>query len=186
MKDSALGIIETFGLVPAVEAADTALKTASVEITGLRYIGAGLVSVIMTGDISSVKASVEAGKRAAELLGRVISTTVIGRMAQGLETILFDGNNAPGQPEPGKAEEKNTTESAAPMETAEKTGDKEKPDLPMEAELIKPTLEEMSVKSLRNLARSLEPINIPRKKIKFARKDELMGAIVDHYRQKKD
>jgi len=185
MKDSALGIIETFGLVPAVEAADTALKTASVEITGLRYIGAGLVSVIMTGDISSVKASVEAGKRAAELLGRVISTTVIGRMAQGLETILFDGNNDPGQPEPGKAEEK-TPESAAPMETAEKTGDKEKPDLPMEAELIKPALEEMSVKSLRNLARSLEPINIPRKKIKFARKDELIRAIVDHYRQKED
>jgi microcompartment protein CcmL/EutN len=52
MRDTALGIIETFRFVPAVEAADTAVKTADVEIQGCEYVGAGLVSVLITEDVS--------------------------------------------------------------------------------------------------------------------------------------
>ena len=182
MKNSALGIIETLGFVPAVEAADTALKTASVEITGLRYLGAGLVSVIMTGDISSVKASVEAGKKAAELLGKIISTTVIGRPAEGMETILFDGKESPKKSRPKKLKPE-----SAPGITQEKsfpgTDEQEKT---AGTACQESSLEEMSVKKLRKLARTMEPFNIARKKIKFARKDELIGAIVDHYRQEED
>ncbi|MCP4119086.1 MAG: BMC domain-containing protein [Desulfobacteraceae bacterium] len=202
MKDTALGVIETFGFVPAVEAADTAVKAANVEIQGCRYVGAGLVSVLITGDVSSVKASVDAGKTAAERLGQVISTTVIARTGEGLETILVDETESPEQPgpepepEPTKPEPMQPEQPEQPMQKAVSgPGEAAEPaDNPQPAasgqtptsQSKKPSLETMSVKKLRNLARTLDPFSIARKKIKFARKDELVKAISDHYRQKKE
>ncbi len=88
MNGKALGLIETIGFIPAVEAADVAVKSANVELDGFIYTGAGLVTVVMTGDMSSVKASVEAGKSAAGRIGKVSSDSVIARTADGLEEIL--------------------------------------------------------------------------------------------------
>ena len=90
MDGKALGIIETIGLVPAVEAGDVALKTADVSIIGSQVVGGGLVSILMTGDFSAVKASVDAGSTAAARLGEVVSMTVIARTAEGLDGILID------------------------------------------------------------------------------------------------
>jgi microcompartment protein CcmL/EutN len=193
MKETALGIIETFGFIPAVEACDTAVKSAAVELLGFRYSGAGLVSVLLTGDISSVKASVDAGKRSAERLGRVISFTVIGRTAQGLETVLFDGHNCPENPvsEPLDSE---TAEMPCSVVGSSPDSESAPTVLPLESpggkkeslSRDKSALEAMSVKRLRNLARTLEPFSIARKKIKFARKDELVNAISVFYGQQED
>lgn len=91
----ALGIIETVGLVPAVEAGDVAVKTADVVILGSQAVGGGLVSILMTGDVSAVKASVDAGSAAAARLGEVCSITVIARTAEGLDGILIEEGNRP-------------------------------------------------------------------------------------------
>ena len=75
----ALGMIETRGLVAAIEAADAMVKAANVTLIGSEKIGSGLVSVMVRGDVGAVKAAVEAGGAAAANLGEVIATHVIPR-----------------------------------------------------------------------------------------------------------
>ncbi|MBE6570950.1 MAG: BMC domain-containing protein [Ruminococcaceae bacterium] len=88
MTQQALGMIETRGLVAAVEAADAMLKAANVELVGTEKIGSGLVSVMVRGDVGAVKAAVEAGSSSAERLGEVIATHVIPRPHADVEKIL--------------------------------------------------------------------------------------------------
>ncbi len=88
MTQLALGMIETRGLVAAVEAADAMLKAANVELVGTEKIGSGLVSVMVRGDVGAVKAAVEAGASSAERLGEVIATHVIPRPHADVEKIL--------------------------------------------------------------------------------------------------
>ncbi len=88
MTQQALGMIETRGLVAAVEAADAMLKAANVELVGTVKIGSGLVSVMVRGDVGAVKAAVEAGSSSAERLGEVIATHVIPRPHADVEKIL--------------------------------------------------------------------------------------------------
>ena len=73
----ALGMVETRGLVAAIEAADAMVKAANVILIGSEKIGSGLVSVMVRGDVGAVKAAVEAGSAAATSLGEVIATHVI-------------------------------------------------------------------------------------------------------------
>ena len=75
----ALGMIETRGLVAAIEAADAMVKAANVTLIGSEKIGSGLVSVMVRGDVGAVKAAVESGGAAAARLGEVIATHVIPR-----------------------------------------------------------------------------------------------------------
>lgn len=77
--NGALGMIETKGLVGAIEAADAMTKAASVELCGYEKIGSGLVTVMVCGDVGAVKAAVEAGASAASNVGDVVSTHVIPR-----------------------------------------------------------------------------------------------------------
>ena len=79
MTQEALGMVETKGLVGAIEAADAMLKAANVELVGMKKIGSGLVTVMVRGDVGAVKAAVDAGAAAAERVGVVISTHVIPR-----------------------------------------------------------------------------------------------------------
>ena len=79
MTQEALGMVETKGLVGAIEAADAMLKAANVELVGNEKIGSGLVTVMVRGDVGAVKAAVDAGAAAAERVGVVISTHVIPR-----------------------------------------------------------------------------------------------------------
>lgn len=86
----ALGMIETVGLASAVEAADTAVKSANVTLIGYELTkGGGMVTVKFEGDVGSVKAAVEAGAMAAERVGKVFSKHVIPRPGNGVETIVF-------------------------------------------------------------------------------------------------
>jgi ethanolamine utilization protein EutM len=76
---SALGMIETRGLAAAVEALDAMLKTADVTFAGQKRAGAGLVSVMVEGDVASVKSAVDAGAEAAQKVGELRSVHVIAR-----------------------------------------------------------------------------------------------------------
>ena len=84
----ALGMIETRGLVGAIEAADAMTKAASVELCGYEKIGSGLVTVMVRGDVGAVKAAVEAGNIAACNVGEVVSTHVIPRPHASVDELL--------------------------------------------------------------------------------------------------
>ena len=88
MVQQALGMVETRGLVAAIEAADAMLKAANVELVGTEKIGSGLVSVMVRGDVGAVKAAVETGSAAAGALGEVIATHMIPRPHNDVEKIL--------------------------------------------------------------------------------------------------
>ena len=84
----ALGMIETRGLVAAIEAADAMAKAANVTLIGSEKIGSGLVSIMVRGDVGAVKAAVEAGGAAASRLGEVVATHVIPRPHNDVEKLL--------------------------------------------------------------------------------------------------
>ena len=88
MALEALGMVETRGLVAAIEAADAMVKAANVELIGTEKIGSGLVSVMVRGDVGAVKAATEAGAAAAALLGEIVATHVIPRPHADVEKIL--------------------------------------------------------------------------------------------------
>ena len=88
MTLEALGMIETRGLVAAIEAADAMVKAANVTLIGTEKIGSGLVSVMVRGDVGAVKAATEAGGAAASKLGEVIAVHVIPRPHSDVEKIL--------------------------------------------------------------------------------------------------
>ena len=88
MVQQALGMVETRGLVAAVEAADAMLKAANVTLVGTEKIGSGLVSVMVRGDVGAVKAAVEAGASNASRLGELVATHVIPRPHTDVEKIL--------------------------------------------------------------------------------------------------
>ena len=88
MNQQALGMIETKGLVGAIEAADAMTKSANVVLIGYEKIGSGLVTVMVRGDVGAVKAAVDAGACAAEKVGEIISQHVIPRPHADVEKLL--------------------------------------------------------------------------------------------------
>lgn len=84
----ALGMIETKGLVGAIEAADAMVKAAKVSLVGKEFIGGGFVTVMVRGDVGAVKAAVEAGAVAAKKVGELVSVHVIPRPHGDVEGIL--------------------------------------------------------------------------------------------------
>ena len=88
MSQEALGMVETRGLVAAIEAADTMCKAANVTLVGTEKIGSGLVTVMVRGDVGAVKSAVEAGAANAERLGELVAQHVIPRPHTDVEGIL--------------------------------------------------------------------------------------------------
>ncbi|EGS34755.1 MULTISPECIES: BMC domain-containing protein [unclassified Veillonella] len=88
MVSDALGMVETKGLVSAIEAADAMVKAANVNLVGYEKIGSGLVTVMVRGDVGAVKAAVEAGAVAARAVGEVVSLHVIPRPHIDTERII--------------------------------------------------------------------------------------------------
>lgn len=84
----ALGMIETKGFVGMVEASDAMLKAAKVELVGYEKIGGGYVTAIVRGDVAAVKAATEAGSRAAEKVGELVSVHVIPRPHSNIDLAL--------------------------------------------------------------------------------------------------
>ena len=84
----ALGMIETKGLVGSIEAADAMVKAANVSLVGKEFVGGGLVTVLVRGDVGAVKAATDAGAAAAQRVGELVSVHVIPRPHSEVETIL--------------------------------------------------------------------------------------------------
>lgn len=84
----ALGMIETRGFTAMVEASDAMVKAANVELIGYEKIGGGYVTAIVRGDVAAVRAAVDAGTRAAEKVGQIVSTHVIPRPHQNVDSAL--------------------------------------------------------------------------------------------------
>ncbi|MDR3199081.1 MAG: BMC domain-containing protein [Planctomycetaceae bacterium] len=84
----ALGMIETKGFIPLVEATDAMVKAANVEFLGWDNVGSGMVSVFVTGDVAAVKAATDAGAAAAGRIGDVISVQVIPRPHSDIAKVL--------------------------------------------------------------------------------------------------
>jgi ethanolamine utilization protein EutM len=95
MSFDALGMIETKGLIGAIEAADAMVKTANVVLIGKEYIGAGYVTVMVRGDVGAVKAATDAGAAAARRVGELVSVHVIPRPHAEVERILPKGGKDP-------------------------------------------------------------------------------------------
>ena len=88
MKYDALGMVETKGLIGSIEAADAMVKAANVYLTGKEYVGGGLVTVMVRGDVGAVKAATDAGAAAAQRVGELVSVHVIPRPHSEVEVIL--------------------------------------------------------------------------------------------------
>ncbi len=94
MRQEALGMVETKGLVAAIEAADAMVKSANVALVGYEKIGSGMVTVMVRGDVGAVKAATDAGAVAAGKIGEVISVHVVPRPHSEVEKILPQGLTA--------------------------------------------------------------------------------------------
>ena len=91
MNTNSLGMIETKGLIGAIEAADAMVKSANVQLVGKEQVGGGLVTVMVRGDVGAVKAATDAGAAAAEKVGELISVHVIARPHTEVDAILPHG-----------------------------------------------------------------------------------------------
>jgi ethanolamine utilization protein EutM len=100
----ALGLIETRGFTAMVEAADAMVKAARVELIGYEKIGGGYVTAIVRGDVAAVKAATEAGQRAAERVGELVSVHVIPRPHANLDLVLPLGRKKEAEKETGRGE----------------------------------------------------------------------------------
>lgn len=88
MSLEALGLVETKGLIGAIEAADAMVKAANVLLIGKEYIGAGYVTVMVRGDVGAVKAATDVGAAAARRVGELVAVHVIPRPHNEVEKIL--------------------------------------------------------------------------------------------------
>jgi ethanolamine utilization protein EutM len=88
---TALGMVETRGLVAAIEAADAMVKAAQVQLVARQLVGDGLVTVIVKGEVGAVKTAVEAGGMAAQKVGEVVSQHVIARPDDAVESVMMVG-----------------------------------------------------------------------------------------------
>jgi microcompartment protein CcmL/EutN len=199
MLDFALGLIETRGLVGAIEAADAATKAADVKLVGKEKVRNGLITIKLIGDVAAVRAAVDAGSAAAARVGELISTHVIPRPVADLENIIFSDSVLP-DPEPVKTKTqpvKSETKPAAkrgrkpkpPVVVAETTEvvkvkeeiAKPEPIIPMsddESEYLK-QLQPMSVHELRRYARGIEGLSIFGRQISMANKDVLINELMN-------
>ncbi|WP_281253129.1 BMC domain-containing protein [Rubricoccus marinus] len=156
----ALGMLETHGLVAAIEAADAMLKAAPVRLLQQQRTNPALITHFVVGEVGAVQAAVDAGRMAAERVGRVAAAHVIPRPGEGLlSTIVF--------PETGKPK---TAPSKAPDKASETEGASGPPDAASGADYAS-----MTVRELRSLARDQQDEAMSGREIARATKAELVA-----------
>ena len=142
---SALGLVETRGLIAAIEAADAMLKAANVQLLGKEVTKGALVTIKVVGDTGAVKSSVAAGAAAAERVGELVSSHIIPRPHEELFKVLDD------------------TETAGPVAAPVSAGS-----------LTPETLAAMPVRELRDLARQTAGFGLQGREISSANKEQLL------------
>ena len=185
----ALGMIELYGYLAAVEALDSALKAANVSSLGATNVGGGLVTVMVEGDVGAVKASMDAAASAAERVGEVISVHVIPRPHESVGEMLKPSTppapekSSESEPKP-EPELKLEPEAETVPEVSEtpiaEVSDNAVIEEPVKAEsYTEEMLEKMSVSKLRTIARELQVDNMTREQIRFGKKTELIQNILE-------
>lgn len=194
----ALGLVETKGLIGAIEAADAMAKTANVKIVGKEKITAALVTIKVVGEVAAVKAAVDAGAAAAQRVGQLVSAHVIPRPDDQLEDIIYDFKVKPAEvseikeEEPKQEPEKEIEPEPEPeQEPEEEHAHDEEVSLfdnsgrmqemiegmKGESASIPPVeeLRELNVHELRHLARTYEGFPIKGRQISKANREELIN-----------
>ncbi|WP_129599607.1 BMC domain-containing protein [Anaerophilus nitritogenes] len=190
MRGQALGFIETYGYIGAIEALDVCLKSAEVEIVDCQLVTGGLVTIIIKGNISAVKAAIDAGAFAADKVGDVVGVNVIARAGEGIEKIIYSKKDIEQVKDTKKQENiVQLQEEEYIKEVYEETIDTkiEQKSIIYKGQKIEKNnlkiLQEMKVVELRRLARQIDGLDIDKKQVKFAKKDELIDVITKYFEE---
>ena len=192
MEITALGMIETSGLLSAIEAADAGLKAANVRLLGTDYVRGGLVMVRFEGDVAAVQAAVDAGAAAAQRVGNLLSAHVIPRaMPEVFCMLSSDPGVGPGKRAQGGCAACGGCEGGMrelrgckPTPKAEEKKEEKKPEEASKAE--HPDLEAMKgwkVVQLRSFVRKLTDFPMSANEIRYANKATLLAALADYYKK---
>ncbi len=171
----ALGMIEVYGRIGAIEGLDSALKAANVSLVNMIRVGGGYTTVLIEGDVGAVKAAIDAAAAAAERVGKLISLHVIPRPDSSVRAMVDMAENLPAAAEAIKVSQKITAEAHA--EPQSETPKKEIDETGELSEDSFTKLESLTVGELRTLARSRKDFSMTKEEIKFAKKDELVNAL---------
>jgi len=197
-RNFALGMIETRGLIGAIEAADAACKAAKVMLIGKEKVKGGLINIKIVGEVAAVRSAIDAGAAAAQKVGELLGTHVIPNPADELDILIY--------PEPGKRfkepDSANNTgkithqpvikediESDSKTELFDSEEEVEQVSLDYSSfegddnELLS-KLEEMTVHELRRMARGFEGLSIAGREISKANKEKLIYEIMESHRKK--
>lgn len=175
----ALGLIETRGLVGAIEAADAMVKTANVILLGKEKTVPALITVKIVGETAAVRSAVEAGAAAAQKVGQLVSKHIIPRPAEGMESLIFAATSR------SRAEvEELLGDTGAPV--AEPEQEEETPEEPFsmpenltpEQQRYFKKLDAMTVHELRSYARTVEGLSIYGREISRANKKQLIEELM--------
>jgi microcompartment protein CcmL/EutN len=184
----ALGLIETKGLIAAIESADAMLKAADVRLLEKTVVGGGLVTIAVTGDVAAVKAAVEAGAAAVERISSslLVSQHVIPRPHEELGCMIGPGKD-PEDPEDPIIEDPATEDPVAEEETEEALHHKEAVDKIVLERGLEETIEalgKLKVIELRNLARRYMDFGITGRNVSKADKRLLLTEFRKYYGHK--
>ena len=192
MSTGALGMLETYGLIAAIEGLDASVKAANVTLCGFKYVTGGLVTFFVTGDVGATKAAIAAGEIAASKVGKVISSHVIPRPAEST-TIIASPTERPAGRRRGTGIHKREFPAKAPVksEPLEKAKKESVPEnAPEKVEDVKKTVETetkgyteeqlraIKTTDLRKLARDIPNIGLTKIEIRDAKKEPLIEAIL--------
>lgn len=200
----ALGMIEVYGRIGAIEGIDSALKAANVSLVNMVRVGGGFTSFFIEGDVGAVKAAIDAAEASASKVGSVVSSHVIPRPDQSVRNLLNMNQQLPLKSQKStdnKTDEKNTDNLIEDKSISENNS-KEDGFLPSKDDdvgekkldtIIEKKLEDkdievskatkydeyeaLTVVELRKVARDIEALNLTKQEIKFAKKKELLDAI---------
>ena len=199
MSTGALGMLETYGLIAAIEGLDASVKAANVTLCGFKYVTGGLVTFFVTGDVGATKAAIAAGEIAASKVGKVISSHVIPRPAEST-TIIASPTEKPAGRRRGTGIHKRDFPAEAPVksEPLEKAEKESVPEIaPEKVENVEPVivaepvetkkesagyaeeyLRELKTTALRKIARDIPNIGLSKVEIRDAKKEPLVEAIL--------
>ncbi|MGA9365106.1 MAG: BMC domain-containing protein [Bacteroidota bacterium] len=187
MLEYALGLVETRGLVGAIEAADAMVKTANVRLIGKERVDAALITIKIVGETAAVRSAVDAGASAAKRVGELISSHVIPRPSDGIEDLIF--TKASKSKEEIEAEMGMRSSPAEPVESEKIEGEAqiegavppvEPPTMQLsenENEFLQ-QLQAMTVPQLRSYARQAQGLSIYGRQISRANKEQLIAELM--------
>ncbi len=195
MLDYALGLIETRGLVGAIEAADAATKAADVELISKERADAGLMTIKLKGDVAAIRAAVDAGSAAAQRVGELVSAHVIPRPDDETEVLIYpppwqtkekqlpaEPRSQADRPKRGRPRKTAVADTAIttedPVETSSPSVESTQMVFSEDEATYRQQLRDMTVHELRRYARSVGGLSIFGREISRANRDQLIEELV--------